>query len=316
MATKKNRYRKLKARKRQRRSVAKLVIQSMAWIGAAMVYYIGFSVLFDTPHEYELKQSVERFEREYHTLVARYDSLDLVLDNVTERDREIFNTMFESDPYNFDADYDERRLIEYEQIFTQSNRELERKLSDRLQLSEARMAELGRSAERMRINSEMMGNNTRRIPAIQPIANKQLTLLTASYGMRMHPFYRTLKSHQGVDYTVPEGTRIFATADGEVKRVTTNSTSGKEITLDHGNGYTTTYSHIGATTVGKGAKVKRGDIIALSGNTGLSITPHLHYEVSYNDMRVDPIHYFFLELTPSEYQRMIKISQSGMQSFD
>ncbi len=309
-------YQKLKARKRNTNSIAKFMIHAMAWVGAAILYYIAFSIFFDTPHEYYLKRSSHKLETEYKTLLKRYDSLDLVLQNIEIRDKEIFRTMFESEPYAFNADYNSEKLEEYERIFTKSNRGLEQILNARVSKFEEQMAELQQSAETMQRNSERLDSKARNIPAIQPIANKQLTLLTASYGMRMHPFYKTLKSHQGVDYTIPEGTRIFATADGVVKSVTTNSTSGKSITLDHGNGYTTSYNHISATKVGKGTKVKRGDIIALSGNTGLSITPHLHYEVSYNGMRVDPIHYFFLELTPEEYQRMIKIAQSGMQSFD
>ncbi|MFI3263752.1 MAG: M23 family metallopeptidase [Rikenellaceae bacterium] len=312
----KSKYQKLKARKRQRNNLLKLIIHSLAWIGVAVLYYVGFSIFFDTPYEYYLKRSSNAFEAEYNTLLARYDSLEMVLNNIETRDREIFRTIFESDPYNFGSSYNDDQLEEYEKIFTRSNRTLKNELDKRLSNVETKMEELLQSAQKMQANSEAMGAGARNIPAIQPISNKQLTLLTASYGMRMHPFYKTLKSHQGVDFTIPENTRIFATADGTVKSVTTSSTSGKVITLDHGNGYTTSYSHINSTTVGRGQRVKRGDIIARSGNTGLSITPHLHYEVSYNGMRVDPIHYFFMELSPEEYQRMIKIAQSGMQSFD
>ncbi len=281
-----------------------------------MLYYIGFSLFFDTPLEHNLKQSTREAEEQYASLLERYDSLSMVIHNVEQRDKEIFRTMFESEPYDFDSEYDQERLREYEQIFTRSNSELEHSLNQRLARFESRLSELDQSINTLESNGKALGDKALNIPAIQPISNHNLTLLTASYGMRMHPFYRTLKSHQGVDFTIPEGTRIFATADGTVKSITVNSTSGREITLDHGNGYTTKYSHIGATTVARGSRVKRGDIIALSGNSGLSITPHLHYEVSYNGMRVDPIHYFFMELSPEEYQRMIKISQTGMQSFD
>ncbi|MFI3285804.1 MAG: M23 family metallopeptidase [Rikenellaceae bacterium] len=315
MATK-SKYQRLKARKRNSKSFGKVAIHALAWIGAAMLYYACFSIFFDTPHEHYLKRSSAKFEAEYEALVSRYDSLSMVLQNIELRDKEIFRTMFESEPYEFYSESKQRQLEEYEQIFTKSNRELELSLSERITKFETQMEDLTRSAETMRHNSENLDIQARNIPAIQPIANKQLTLLTASYGMRMHPFYKTLKSHQGVDYTIPEGTRIFATADGVVKSITANSTSGKVITIDHGNGYITSYKHISATKAGLGTKVKRGDIIALSGNTGLSITPHLHYEVSYNGMRIDPIHYFFMELSPEEYQRMIKIAQSGMQSFD
>jgi murein DD-endopeptidase MepM/ murein hydrolase activator NlpD len=149
------------------------------------------------------------------------------------------------------------------------------------------------------------------------VLNNQLTLITAGYGNIFNPFYRTLKSHQGVDYTIAEGSSVFATADGVVREISDkNSTLGKTIIIDHGNGYKTSYSHLLSTLVRRGQKVQRGDVIALTGNSGLSLAPHLHYEVRYNDLRVDPIHYFFMELTPDEYQRIIRIAQSGMQSFD
>ena len=142
-------------------------------------------------------------------------------------------------------------------------------------------------------------------------------MLTASYGMRIHPFYKTLTSHQGVDYTVGEGSRVFATADGRVKSVVTQRTSsGNTLVIDHGNGYETVYSHLNKIYAKKGDRVKRGDIIAQSGNTGLSLAPHLHYEIRHNGMRVDPIHYFFMELDYKDYQKIIKIAQTGMQSFD
>ena len=133
----------------------------------------------------------------------------------------------------------------------------------------------------------------------------------------MHPFYRTLHDHQGVDYTIPEGSPVFATADGYVKEIKgKNSTSGITVIIDHRNGYVTSYSHLQSVKVKRGQKVERDHIIAYSGNTGLSLSPHLHYEVRYNDMRVNPIHYFFRELTAGEYQRILRIAQTGMQSVD
>ncbi len=161
------------------------------------------------------------------------------------------------------------------------------------------------------------GDSLRNIPAIQPIINNELSLLTASYGMLIHPFYKTLHFHDGVDYTVPEGTRVFATADGVVKKVVMlNSTSGKSITIDHGNGYETTYNHLEQVNIGRGTKVRRGDIIARSGNTGLSLTPHLHYKITLNGESVNPINYFFMELSPLKYNNLRRIAEYGMQSFD
>ena len=164
---------------------------------------------------------------------------------------------------------------------------------------------------------DTVGDGRNRIPAIQPVINQQLTLLTASYGMRIHPFYRTLQSHQGVDYTVPEGSRVFATADGRVKEIATRSTAGRTIVIDHGNGYETSYSHLLAVNVRRGQEVRRGDIIGLSGNTGLSIAPHLHYEVIHMGQVVNPINYFNRNMTNEEYERLMEQMQElNLDTFD
>jgi murein DD-endopeptidase MepM/ murein hydrolase activator NlpD len=241
----------------------------------------------------------------------------MVVDNVVERDRNIFAVMFDSEPYSFDSEYSEERIKFHESLLEMSNREMQNMLQESLHKLDKKLADFEDSYDELNSKLEQLGSKRNNIPSIQPITNHQLTLLTAAYGTLMHPFYRTLRSHQGVDYVVPEGTRIFATADGVVREVKgKNSTSGITVVIDHENGYTTTYSHLEATKVEDGQRVQRGDIIALSGNSGLSLAPHLHYEVRYNDMRVDPIHYFFMELTAEEYQRIIRIAQSGMQSFD
>lgn len=289
----------------------RITFHVLVWFGAAILYYVGFSLFFDTPVEYELKHSTDQLRDEYTRLEARYDSLRTVMENVSERDRNVFNILFESDPYDFDTEYETKRLATYESLLDKSDRQIILELKEKVRQSEATLTKLNESYLELQRLLDTVGDGRNRIPAIQPVINQQLTLLTASYGMRIHPFYRTLQSHQGVDYTVPEGSRVFATADGRVK-----DTAGRTIVIDHGNGYETSYSHLLAVNVRRGQEVRRGDIIGLSGNTGLSIAPHLHYEVRHNGMRVDPIHYFFMELSPVEYQRIIRIAQSGMQSFD
>ena len=294
----------------------RITFHVLVWFGAAILYYVGFSLFFDTPVEYELKHSTDQLRDEYTRLEARYDSLRTVMENVSERDRNVFNILFESDPYDFDTEYETKRLATYESLLDKSDRQIILELKEKVRQSEATLTKLNESYLELQRLLDTVGDGRNRIPAIQPVINQQLTLLTASYGMRIHPFYRTLQSHQGVDYTVPEGSRVFATADGRVKEIATRSTAGRTIVIDHGNGYETSYSHLLAVNVRRGQEVRRGDIIGLSGNTGLSIAPHLQYEVRHNGMRVDPIHYFFMELSPVEYQRIIRIAQSGMQSFD
>ena len=316
MAGKKDLIR-LRKRKRRKQNIIRATIHFFVWAGVAVLYYIGFSVFFDTPVEYELKHSTDRLRREYTALVQRYDTLTTVMRNLSERDRNVFRILFESDPYDFDSEYERKQAATYENIFNRSSRRLKRELRERVAEMETRLDELNDTYLDLQARIDSAGSRCDNIPSIQPVINKQLTLLTASYGMRIHPFYKTLQSHQGVDYTIPEGSRVFATADGTVREVAQrNSTSGQTVVIDHGNGYETSYNHLSKINVRKGQQVRRGDIIALSGDTGLSLAPHLHYEVRYNGMRVDPVHYFFMELSPSEYQRLIRIAQSGMQAFD
>ena len=289
----------------------------LAWFGAAVLYYVLFSLLFDTPAEYELRHSTDRLKEEYNTLLAERDSLAVVVENVVERDKSIFAIMFESEPYNFDSEYNNERVNLQIALNTKSNSEMSDKLATSISTFEQKMTALEESYGKIDTMMTALGSKRNKIPSIQPVTNHELTLLTAAYGTLMHPFYRTLQHHQGVDYAIPEGTRVFATADGIVKEIKgKNSTSGLTVIIDHGNGYTTSYSHLQSVKVKRGKRVQRGDIIALSGNSGLSLAPHLHYEVRYNGMRVDPIHHFFMELTPEEYQRIMRIAQSGMQSFD
>lgn len=306
-----------KRRHPRRQRAIRFTIQLFAWIGAALLYYVAFALLFDTPLEHRMRHSTDVLRSEYETLSARYDSLEMVLDNVAERDRSVFRILFESDPYDLNSEQSEERLALHEKTISKNKRDIIADLKQRIDNVDNRIATLESSWNRIKLLGDTLGEKSNRIPSIQPVLNKQLSLLTAGYGNLLNPFYRTLQSHQGVDYTVAEGSSVFATADGTVKEISDkSSTLGKTIVIDHGNGYQTSYSHLLSTLVRRGQKVQRGDIIALSGNSGLSLAPHLHYEVRFNGLRVDPIHYFFMELSPDEYSRIIRIAQSGMQSFD
>lgn len=317
---KQRRARKTKELSRGRkfvRGMFRVLVHLLVWSGIAVMYYFAFAFLFDTPAEHRLKTSTARLAQEYEALNARYDSVMDVLANVSERDRNVFQVLFESDPYSFEDLSRDDSWKSYERLMKKDNRELAEEFFDKLQRYDNNVVRLNRTYTRVQGKIGQLGDQVDRIPSIQPVVNNDLTLLTASFGMLMHPFYRTLMPHRGVDYTVPEGTRVFATADGTVREVTSRNTgSGLTVVISHGNGYETTYSHLSRSNVRKGEKVRRGDIIARTGNTGLSLAPHLHYEVRKDGMRVDPIHYFFMELTPKDYQRIIRVAQSGMQSFD
>lgn len=294
-----------------------LLIRFSVWVGMILFWWVILSLSVDTPSEYRLRHSTDDLRREYMLMTERYDSLTSIIDNVVRRDENVFRKLFESNPYDLSADLENERISLHEQLMQMENTELVEMLDSRLQNAYKKEDMVLRSSDDMKYNISTGTLSIDCVPAIQPVNNKQLTLLAAGKKPLINPFHRTMREHHGVDYLVPEGTAVFATADGTVKTLSEkNSTHGKAITIDHGNGYETSYSHLLDTRVRKGQKVKRGDIIALSGNSGLSFAPHLHYEVRYRDTRVDPVHYFFLELSPEEYQRIIRIALSSMQSFD
>jgi len=155
------------------------------------------------------------------------------------------------------------------------------------------------------------------IPAIQPVANKNLKKMASGYGYRIHPIYKVRKMHWGTDFSAPTGTPIYATGDGKVttyKR--SRSGYGYHIVIDHGFGYETLYGHMSKIEVRRGQRVKRGDVIGYIGSTGSSTAPHLHYEVMKDGRKINPINYFFNDLSPEEYEEMLIISSHSNQSFD
>ena len=277
--------------------LVKWTFRFFSGIAVAIVYFIVFSFFFDTPIEYELKKSTERIATEYEALERRYDTLQQVLNNVSERDKSIYTMLFEAEPVLLGDDDRQHRLEFRDRLEEMSNLELGNWFDEHLGMLYQHVSNYNAMVKGQQ---ERVAKNVQKalsIPAIQPVDNKQLTLLTASFGERVHPFFKTMTQHNGVDYSVPEGTAVFATADGTVRSLQTRGqTSGLTMVIDHGNGYKTVYSHLDKVVVRPGSHVNRGDIVAFSGNSGLSFAPHLHYEVHYRGKPVDPINYFFMEL--------------------
>lgn len=301
----------------QNNRILTLSVHLLLWIASVTLFYVLLSIFVDMPAESELRNTNNKLNSEYNKMSERYEELTEVIDNVVARDENVFRKLFESNPYDLTIDDDEERIALHESLMDLDNDELLSELNNKLQSAENDKDALTRSYEDMMYAHETTLLSIDCIPAIQPVNNRQLTLLAAGKKPLINPFHRTMREHHGVDYLIPEGTAVFATADGTVQSLSEkNTTHGKAITIDHGNGYQTSYSHLLDIRVKRGDKVKRGDIIAMSGNSGLSFAPHLHYEVIFNGTRVDPVHYFFLELNAEEYQRIIRIALSSMQSFD
>lgn len=163
--------------------------------------------------------------------------------------------------------------------------------------------------------AEMKEKQNAAIPAIQPVSNEKLLALASGYGLRIHPIYKVKKMHTGIDFAAAIGTPIYATADGVIEEVSVKfSGYGKMVVIDHGFGYKTRYAHMHDFTVRNGQNVKRGELIGYVGNTGLSTAPHLHYEVMLNNVHINPVHYFFNDLSAAEYEKVIELASIENQS--
>jgi len=154
-------------------------------------------------------------------------------------------------------------------------------------------------------------------PAIQPVSNKDLNRIASGFGYRIDPVYKTVKMHAGLDFAAPQGTPIYATANGTVSvGGNTGNGYGNHVVINHGYGYETLYGHMVRVKVHAGQKVKRGEIIGWVGSTGKSTGPHCHYEVHKNGQHVDPVYFFYNDLTPEQFDRLLKMAASPNQSFD
>lgn len=287
----------------------------MSGAGFAILYYLIFSIFFDTPIESELKSSNQRLTQHLDKLSLGYDSLLKALQEVKARDNAVYKIIYEAEPYQDTLHKSDRELAtKLEEL---SNRELNEILAYRLDSLALKVEKVASSQHNELEKIDQHRASYNKIPSIQPIDNKNLTLLAASFGNRIHPFYKSKHFHKGVDYAVPVGTAVFATADGKVEQIEKNGqSSGLSIKLNHQNGFKTLYANLDKVLVRAGASVLRGDIIAFSGNSGLSYAPHLHYEVELKGESIDPIPYFFAELSMEQGIRMRQLAEVAMQSFD
>lgn len=301
---------------RLRRNI-RWMFRLLTGIGISVIYYFIFSIFFDTPIEYEIKRANEKLDAQYAVLTERYDTLQNVLNNLIERDKGIYKVLFETEPFYNDSLDVASSARSYDRLLEMSNKELGDEFVTRVGQLYQRVYGIQAKAESTAEYFEKNRDAVNAIPSIQPISNPDLTLLTASYGQRIQPFLKTMVQHNGVDFSIPIGTAVFATADGVVEQIETRGQSmGLSLKLRHEGGYQTIYGNLSRVIVTPGARVMRGDIIALSGNSGLSFAPHLHYEVRHRSRALDPTDYFFLEVDITQQDKLRKIAATGMQSFD
>jgi len=284
----------------------------------ALLYNMIFSAFFDTPKEKALVRENKQLELQYEILNKKFDLVENTLTDLQQRDNNIYRVIFETEPipssvrkagFGGAERYEQLRDLEDSDLVIKTARRLD-KLSKQLYIQ-------SKSYDQIINKSENKEEMLAALPAIQPISNKDLTRTASGYGWRIHPIYKIKKLHEGMDFTAPTGTEVYATGDGVVEEVKSSYRGyGKRVVIDHGYGYKTRYAHLNSFNVRERQKVKRGDVIGFVGNTGLSTAPHLHYEVEKGDKKVNPVHYYFNDLTPEQYEKMIFISSNSGQSFD
>ncbi len=297
------------------------ILRAFSWISGslflAIVLNILYAFFFDTPRESQIRQENRALMQDYEFLANKYSRVDTVLKEVRAIDENLYRTIFETEPVFRKGISEDQELKQLYLYLSMDNNELVRTTSEELKNISEKINMNSIEYKRLMSFSSKKSDVLTSLPGIQPIRNQDLTRTASGFGFRIHPIYKIMKMHPGMDFTAPTGTEVFATGDGTVEVAEMSKRgNGNTIVLNHDSGYKSSYMHLDAFNVRSGQKVKRGDVIAWVGNTGLSVAPHLHYEVSLDGNQVNPVNYFFLELTPEAYDKMILLSIKSGQSFD
>jgi murein DD-endopeptidase MepM/ murein hydrolase activator NlpD len=284
----------------------------------AGIYGFIFMFIFDSPQEKVLKREIAQLTLQYELMNREMENVEKVLVHLQETDDNLYRTIFETEP--LPSSYRNGGIggvNRYQELEGFSNSELVVETARRLDRIRKKIYVQSESFDELIAYAKEKEEMLSSIPAIQPISNKDLKRTASGFGFRIHPIYKITKFHSGMDFTAPTGTDVFATGNGVIKEVkSARRELGNHIVIDHGFGFQTVYAHLDGFNVRVGQKVKRGDVIGFVGSTGLSTAPHLHYEVLVNGNHTDPALYYFNDLTPEEYERMLEISSKSGQTFD
>lgn len=299
-----------------------IVLNALGFLSLTVMMAVGLLILydnyFDSPKELILKNEVKELEFYYDKLNKDIEQVSQILDDIEQRDDNIYRVVLGAEPIEKSVrDAGVGGADRYADIRNKniSHSDLVIALHEKVDRVRRKLYIESKSQDEVVQLADKKEKLYASIPAIQPIANKQLIALASGFGLRIHPVYKVKKMHNGIDFAASIGTPIYATADGTIAKAEVRfSGYGKMIEIDHGFGYRTRYAHMHDFAVKRGQQVKRGDLIGYVGNTGLSTAPHLHYEVFINDQRVDPVHYFFNDLTAAEYEKILELASAENQS--
>jgi murein DD-endopeptidase MepM/ murein hydrolase activator NlpD len=294
-----------------------LLIHAVSGLSTGAIFFFLFVYTVDSPEEKQLGQEKSRMQAQYKLLQRQFEEVQEVLTDLQQRDDNLYRVVFQAEPIPLSirkgsaantAYYDQLMDMTNSEIVVATTKKMN-ELRKELYIQSKSYDELVKLAK----NKETMLEN---LPAIQPVLNKNLTRMASGYGWRIDPVYHTRRFHEGMDFTAPTGTPIYATGNGKIITASWKQGYGNCIEINHGYGYLTLYGHMSAYKARMGQTVKRGDVIGYVGNTGKSTGPHLHYEVHYKGEVMNPQNYYFLDLSPAEYDRMVQMSNNSGQMFD
>lgn len=283
----------------------------------AILTFFGFLYFFDSPMEALLRKENKLLQTQYGVLSHQLDNALQVLDDIQQRDENLYRAIFQTDSIpesirksGFGGSN------RYAHLMTLSDAELVVATTKKMDMLRKQLYIQSNSFEELIHIGKNMEERNKCIPAIQPVSNKDLRQTASGYGMRIDPIYRTPRFHSGMDFSAPVGTDIYATGDGKVTYASWKQSYGNCVIIDHGYGFETLYGHMDKFKVRVGQTVTRGEVIGYVGNTGKSTGPHLHYEVHVKGRVDNPSKYYYMDLTPEEYDQMIQIAENHGQVMD
>lgn len=311
-------YRKIKPKLSKKLGYIGLFLLSSALFGFLCFVVLLNTPYFETPKDRLQAREIETMKLRYSILNKKMEQIDEVLEDIEERDNNIYRAYFNTSP----IPTEQRKagfggVNRYKELEGFNNSELVINTSKRVDVISKELAIQSKSLDEILALAKQKNKLLAAIPAIQPVKNEQLKRMASGFGYRSDPFTKARKMHQGMDFTAPTGTPIFATGDGIVKRAdNTASGYGNHIVIQHGYGYETLYGHLSKYKCKAGQQVKRGDIIGYVGSTGRSEAPHLHYEVHKDGKPVNPINFYYGNISAAEYSIISKLANQENQSLD
>ena len=298
------------------------LLQTIGFVIASLAVGVLFvAILFkfiDSPKERLLRQQNTAYKESYAVLQERMKQLELQMVELEQRDNDVYRSIFEATPIPDSARVKEMLAKnEIRLIQSLSNTALIENMRNQLNNLSLRMSFQVQSFTEITAMVKNKEKLLRAIPAIQPVSNKNLKRVASGFGYRIDPLYKDSRLHAGFDFSAPTGTPIYATADGEVQIAGFNTDGyGNKVVINHGYGFQTLYAHMVRVIARVGQSIKRGEVIGYVGSTGKSTGPHLHYEVIKRGTKVDPVYYFYNDLTPAQFDRLLKEAAANKQSLD